>query len=154
MPHLNGIEAAKEILRYGPSTISLSDRLHHVSLFAGILLRYRYQRFRLLAPHGTRFDAHGGSHFEKGKLVSRTPFKDNSSPLEFLKRAPEITNVFIEFLWNLSISRCGCVKSLGLWGSRNAHCASVRSMHPIYAVSHNSHPSNGLHVLHETTSSK
>jgi DNA-binding NarL/FixJ family response regulator len=37
MPRLNGIEAAKEILRYCPSTIILSDSLHDVSLFAGIL---------------------------------------------------------------------------------------------------------------------
>jgi DNA-binding NarL/FixJ family response regulator len=37
MPRLNGIEAAKEILRYCPSTIILSDSLHDVNLFAGIL---------------------------------------------------------------------------------------------------------------------
>lgn len=37
MPRLNGIEAAKEILRYCPSTIILSDSVHDVSLFAGIL---------------------------------------------------------------------------------------------------------------------
>ena len=37
MPRLNGIEAAREILRYCPSTIILSDSLHDVSLLAGIL---------------------------------------------------------------------------------------------------------------------
>jgi DNA-binding NarL/FixJ family response regulator len=37
MPRLNGIEAAKEILRYCPSTIILSDSLHDANLFAGTL---------------------------------------------------------------------------------------------------------------------
>jgi len=32
--------------------------------------------------------------------------------------------------------------------------ASVRSIHPIYPASHNLQPSNGLHVVHETTSRK
>jgi DNA-binding NarL/FixJ family response regulator len=34
MPRLNGIEAAKEILQYCPSTIIVSDSLHDASLFA------------------------------------------------------------------------------------------------------------------------
>jgi hypothetical protein len=55
----------------------------------------------------------GATGGEWGDTVSRPPFKDNSSPVKFLKRAPEITNVFIEFLWNLSISCCGCVRFLG-----------------------------------------
>jgi DNA-binding NarL/FixJ family response regulator len=37
MPRLNGIEAAREILRYCPSTIIVSDSLHDASLFAGKL---------------------------------------------------------------------------------------------------------------------
>jgi hypothetical protein len=32
-------------------------------------------------------------------------------------------------------------------GSRNAHWASVRSMHPIYSVSRNLQPNNGLNVF-------
>src|ERR1700722_17613639 len=34
------------------------------------------------------------------RVISRPPFKDNSSPIKFLKWAPEVTNVFIEFLLN------------------------------------------------------
>jgi DNA-binding response OmpR family regulator len=37
MPRLTGLEAAKEVPRYCSGTIFLSDRLHDVSLFAGIL---------------------------------------------------------------------------------------------------------------------
>jgi DNA-binding NarL/FixJ family response regulator len=37
MPRMNGIQAAKQILQYCPSTIILSESLHDASLFAGVL---------------------------------------------------------------------------------------------------------------------